>query len=69
MEEEKNTTEFWWGKPKERYHMQDAGVDGGTVKWISERWDGKGWAGLIWLRTETSCGIVLSVLFNDTVNR
>ena len=52
------TTEIWWGKPKERDHMQDAGVDGRIVKWISERRDGKGWAGLIWFRTETSCGIV-----------
>jgi len=37
MEEERNTTEFWWGKPKEREHMQDAGVDGTIVKWISAR--------------------------------
>jgi hypothetical protein len=69
MEEERNTTEFWCGMPNGRDHMQDAGVDGRKVKWISERWHWKGWAGLIWLRTETSCGIVLSVLFNDIVNR
>jgi hypothetical protein len=36
--------------------MQDAGVDGRIIKWISERWDGKGWAGLIWFRTEKVAG-------------
>jgi hypothetical protein len=49
--------------------MQDAGVDGRIVKWISETWDGRELAGLIWLITETSYEIVLSVLWNETVNR
>jgi len=32
MEEERNTKEFWCGKPNGRDHMQDAGADGGKSK-------------------------------------
>jgi hypothetical protein len=42
MEEKINTTEFWWGKLKERDCKKDAGVDGRIVKWISGGMRGRG---------------------------
>jgi hypothetical protein len=29
-----------------------------NIKWILERWDGIAWIGLIWLRMETSGGLL-----------
>ena len=34
-------TEFWWGNPRERDHLEDPGADGRTiVKWIFKKWIG-----------------------------
>ena len=41
-------TGLWWVKPKERVHLEDLRIDGGIIlKWISKRWDGEAWTGLI----------------------
>ena len=34
-------TGFWWGYLRERYHLEDPGVDGRIIfKWIFEKWEG-----------------------------
>jgi hypothetical protein len=46
---------YWWESRKERNHWEDRDVSGWTVLgWISERYDGMVWNGLIWLRIGTS---------------
>jgi hypothetical protein len=33
-------TGFWWGNLRERYHLEDPGVDGRIIlRWISRMWD------------------------------
>ena len=45
------------GKPGERGHWGDLGVDGCIILgWISRRWDVSLWTGLGWLRIETGGG-------------
>jgi len=37
---------FWWGNLRERDHLEDQGVDGGTIlRWIFRKWDG----GMDWI--------------------
>ena len=46
------------GKPEGKNHLEDLGVDERmTLKWIFENsmW---AWAGLIWLRIGTGCGLL-----------
>jgi hypothetical protein len=32
---------IWWGNLKERYHLEDTGVDGRIIlRWIFRKWDG-----------------------------
>jgi hypothetical protein len=39
---------YWWGSQKVRDHWEDLDVGGWTIlKWISERYDGTIWIGLI----------------------
>jgi len=42
------------GKPKEINHLEDPDVDGRMIlKYVSKRYDGKAWTGLIWFRIKT----------------
>jgi hypothetical protein len=50
---------YWWERHMERDHWKDHGVRWWTIlKWILERYDGMVWSGLIWLRIETSGGLL-----------
>jgi len=43
---------------KERYHLEDLGIDTIILKQNLKKWDEKAWTGLIWLRTGTNDGIL-----------
>jgi len=44
-------TGFWWGKLREREHLEDPRVDGEIIlRWIFRKWYGGSRTGLIWLR-------------------
>jgi hypothetical protein len=47
-------TECWWGNQEGKYHFEDLGVDGRSLKWILKKEDGKEWTELIWLRMSKS---------------
>jgi hypothetical protein len=33
-------TGFWWGNPRERYHLEDPGREGRIIlNWIFRKWD------------------------------
>jgi len=50
---------LWWRKLRERYHLENLGVDGRIIsKWIFNKWDGEVWTGLIWLRIGTVGGLL-----------
>ena len=45
------------GKPEERVHFEDPGVDGRIIlRCIFRKWDVGAWTGLIWLMIGTSGG-------------
>jgi hypothetical protein len=52
------------GKPKEINHLEDLDVDGRILKYISKRYDGRAWTGLIWLRIKTNGRPVLNKVMN-----
>jgi hypothetical protein len=52
-------TGFWLGKPRERDHMEDLGVDERMIlQCMLNKSFGKVWTGLIWLRLGTSGGLL-----------
>jgi len=43
-----------WGNLKERYHVEDLGVDGRIIlNRILKDWNRRAWPGFIWLSKET----------------
>jgi len=35
-------TVFWWGKPEEKYQLEDPGIDGRMIlRCICRKWDGR----------------------------
>jgi hypothetical protein len=51
--------DFWQANLKERYHLEDLGVDGRTLfKWALKKWDGIAWTVFFWLKVGTSVGFV-----------
>jgi len=47
-------TGFCWGNLRERYHLEDPGVDGWLIlRWIYRKWDVRAWNRSMWLRIET----------------
>ena len=57
MGEEREMYRVLVGKPEERNHWGDLGVDGWIILgWISRRWNVGIWTGMGWLRIETSGG-------------
>ena len=53
-------TWFWWGKLRERCHLEDSGVDGTIIlRWIFRKWVGGSQTGLIWLRIATDDRLLL----------
>ena len=50
MGEERGVYRILVGKPEEKSHWGDIGVDGWILGWISWRWDVGIWTGLGWLR-------------------
>jgi hypothetical protein len=47
------------GKLKGRHHSEDLGIDGKiNIMWILGRYCPKAWTGCIWLRIETSGGML-----------
>jgi len=47
------------GKPEEKDHFEDRGVDGRIIlRWIFRKWDVGVWTGSSWLRIGTSGGLL-----------
>ena len=56
-DEERGVYSVLVGKPRERDHWGDLGVDGWIIlAWISRRWDVGMWTGSGWPRVETGGG-------------
>jgi hypothetical protein len=52
-------TGFWWGKLRERGHLEDLGIHGMTIlKLIFKKWDEEAWTTLVWRRIATSGGLL-----------
>jgi hypothetical protein len=52
-------TRFWWKSPKERYHLEDQGVDGRMgSEWILGRLAGGVYDGFSWLRIGDGIGVL-----------
>jgi hypothetical protein len=50
-------TGFWWGDLRESEHLEYLGVDGKIIlNVIFQKWGGKVWTGVVWLRIGTGGG-------------
>jgi hypothetical protein len=51
MEERRGVSRFWWGKVRERDHLDDPGTDGRIIlRWIFRKWHVSVWTGSSWDR-------------------
>jgi len=58
MGEKRGDTGFWWGKLRERNHLEVLDVDGRIIlRWIFRKWVLGLWTGLSWLRNGTVGGL------------
>ena len=54
MGERRDVYRVWWGKLRERDHLEDPGIDERIVlRWIFMKWDVWAWTGSSWLRIGT----------------
>jgi hypothetical protein len=57
MEERRSLYRVLVGKPEERDHLEDPGVEGGiTLRWKFRNWNVGTWNGSIWLRIGAGVG-------------
>jgi len=57
VEKKRSVYRVWWGKLRDRDHMEDPGVDRITIlRWIFRKWDVGIWNGSSWLRIGTGVG-------------
>jgi hypothetical protein len=57
MEEMRNAYKTLFGKPKERHHSEDVGVDSRIIlEWISGKKSGKVWTRCVWFKKGTRGG-------------
>ena len=48
---------FWYGKLRERDHLEDPGIDRSIIlRWIFSKWDVGTWTGTSWLRIRKGGG-------------
>jgi len=57
MGESEVYTGVWWGNLRERYHLENPGVDGRIIlRWIYRKWVVRAWTGSMWLSIVTGGG-------------
>jgi len=55
-------TGVWWGKLRERYHLENPGVDGRIIlRWIFRKWDVGTWTESISLRWRALANAVMNL--------
>jgi hypothetical protein len=58
-----NHTKTWWGKLRERDHLENPGVDEMIIlRWIFRKWEAAAWTGSIWFRIGTDGGHINAVM-------
>ena len=57
--------EIWWGNLKERYYLEDLGVDVRIIfSLILKEWKGRAWFGFIWLSKGTGGRLLINTVMN-----
>jgi hypothetical protein len=59
MEEMRNSCRILVGELEGKDNLEDLGIDGRIIlRWSLEKWGLKVWTGFIWLRIQTSGGLL-----------